>query len=168
MKAIIEVKEFGTIEVELNPSVAPITVENFLTLVDRGYYDGVCFHRVIKDFMIQTGGYTYTNGKIVEKEKVNNIFGEFTANGFTNNLKHDLGVVSMARANAYDSASNQFFICTSNANHLDGNYAAFGRVSDDESLINAVNISNMKTVNKGSIFTDFLDEDIYIATIRRK
>ena len=109
----------GNIIVELYPDIAPITVANFKSLVARSYYDGTIFHRVIKDFMIQ-GGQGATS--------VPQIKGEFSANGVQNDLKHVRGVLSMARANAMDSASSQFFICHGDAAWLDGQYAAFGRV----------------------------------------
>ena len=112
------------IELELYPEVAPITVKNFLKLVNEGFYDGLIFHRVIKGFMIQ-GGDPLGNGMGGSDE---NIKGEFRANGVENNLKHERGVISMARSFNPNSASSQFFIMHSDAPHLDGQYAAFGRV----------------------------------------
>ncbi len=117
--------EAGTIKIELYPDKAPNTVNNFIALVKDGFYDGLIFHRVIPGFMIQggdpwgmgTGGPGYTNA------------GEFAANGFgQNDLKHTRGVVSMARSGAPDSAGSQFFIMVGDAPHLDGQYAAFGKV----------------------------------------
>ncbi len=113
--------------IELYPDTAPITVENFKNLVKDKYYDGTIFHRVIADFMIQAGGFS-ENGAL---EEVENIKGEFANNGIENNLKHDIGIVSMARAQDMNSASNQFFICVNDNNslgYLDGDYAAFGKV----------------------------------------
>ena len=108
-----------TFTVELYPEYAPKTVENFVGLVKEGYYNGLTFHRVIEGFMAQGG----------EGEDRPSIKGEFAANGFTQNtLKHERGVISMARTNVMDSASTQFFICYDTAAFLDGNYAAFGRV----------------------------------------
>lgn len=112
------------IKVELFPQIAPNTVNNFISLVEKGFYDGLIFHRVIPGFMIQggcpqgvgTGGPGYS------------IKGEFSHNGFTNNLKHERGVISMARSMMPNSAGSQFFIMHKNSPHLDGQYAAFGRV----------------------------------------
>lgn len=110
--------------VELYPDVAPNTVANFIELANSGYYDGLIFHRVIKDFMIQGGdpNGTGTGGPGYS------IRGEFTSNGFQNDLSHTRGVISMARANAPDSAGSQFFIVHNDSTHLDGNYAGFGMV----------------------------------------
>ena len=123
---LIEVAEYGTILVRLYPDVAPETVENFKKLVSEGFYDGLIFHRVIEDFMIQ-GGDPEGNGTGGSETTIK---GEFSKNGFENNLKHTRGVVSMARSGQPDSASSQFFIChkTAGVSHLDGNYASFGFV----------------------------------------
>ena len=112
---------------ELYPDIAPETVANFQKLVKEKFYDKLTFHRVIKDFMIQTGDPTGTGSG----GSVNNIKGEFASNGFTNTLKHEEGIVSMARGDDKNSASSQFFICVSDHDHLsylDGNYAGFGKV----------------------------------------
>jgi peptidyl-prolyl cis-trans isomerase B (cyclophilin B) len=119
-----KMKNGGVIKAELYPEIAPNTVNNFISLVKKGFYNGVIFHRVIPGFMIQggdpegvgTGGPGYS------------IKGEFRANGFTNDLKHSKGVLSMARSGHPDSAGSQFFIMVENAPHLDGQYAAFGKV----------------------------------------
>lgn len=129
--ATIEIKDFGTIEAELYPHIAPITVENFTKLANEGFYDGLTFHRIIKDFMIQggdpngdgTGGPGYT------------IKGEFSSNGVKNDIKHTDGVLSMARTNKPDTAGSQFFIMTAPAPHLDGEYAAFGMVTKGLELL---------------------------------
>ena len=134
MKAIIEVKEFGTIEVELNPSVAPITVENFVKLANKGFYNGLTFHRVIKGFMIQ-GGCPKGNGTGGPGYSIK---GEFYANGINNPLKHTRGVISMARAMDPDSAGSQFFIMHQDAPHLDGQYAAFGKVVKGIEVVDAI------------------------------
>ena len=134
MKAIIEVKEFGTIEVELNPSVAPITVENFVKLANKGFYNGLTFHRVIKGFMIQ-GGCPKGNGTGGPGYSIK---GEFYANGINNPLRHTRGVISMARAMDPDSAGSQFFIMHQDAPHLDGQYAAFGKVTKGIEVVDAV------------------------------
>jgi peptidyl-prolyl cis-trans isomerase B (cyclophilin B) len=125
---LIDVADHGKMLVRLYPDVAPATVENFKTLVSEKYYDGLIFHRVIKDFMIQGG-----NG-----ESVKNISGEFAANDFINSLKHLRGVVSMARAQSANSASSQFFICHKTSPHLDGQYAAFGFVVYGLDVIDSV------------------------------
>ena len=122
------------IKAELYPDIAPNTVNNFVSLVKKGYYDGLSFHRVINGFMIQggcpegtgTGGPGYS------------IKGEFAQNGFKNDLKHDEGVLSMARTMMPDSAGSQFFIMHKNSPHLDGAYAAFGKVTEGMDVVNAI------------------------------
>lgn len=118
----MEIEGFGKILLELFPSCAPITVENFLGLVDKKFYDGLTFHRIISGFMIQ-GGDPDGNGCGGSGK---NIKGEFRTNGVKNDLSHEKGVISMARANHPDSASSQFFIMHDKASYLDGSYAAFG------------------------------------------
>ena len=120
----ISIEDHGTIIVKLRPDVAPITVENFKNLVAEGFYDGLTFHRIIKNFMIQGGDPkgTGTGGSDTK------IKGEFASNGVENNLSHKRGVISMARSNDPDSASSQFFICHADATSLDGDYAAFGEM----------------------------------------
>ncbi len=120
----ITVKDYGDIVVRLRADVAPKTVANFQKHVKDGHYSGKIFHRVIQDFMIQGGGFDGTG----TQHQVDSIKGEFTNNGHTNNLKHTRGVISMARTNDPNSASNQFFICDADSSHLDGGYAAFGYV----------------------------------------
>ena len=120
----IAVRDFGDIYAELYPDVAPITVENFMGLVNRNFYDGLTFHRIISSFMIQ-GGDPLGNGTGGSGQ---NIKGEFSANGVENKLAHTRGVLSMARSSDMNSASSQFFIMHQNASHLDGQYAAFGKV----------------------------------------
>ena len=115
----IEIEGWGTVYAELYPEIAPISVENFLSLVDRHFYDGLTFHRIISGFMIQGGG---------SLEEVAPIKGEFSANGVENPLLHERGVLSMARTSVMDSATSQFFIMHETSPHLDGQYAAFGRV----------------------------------------
>ena len=140
---VIEMENGGKIELELYPEAAPKTVENFLKLVSECFYDGLMYHRVIPGFMIQ-GGDPLGNGMGGSK---NNIVGEFKANGFDNPIKHVRGVISMARAYDPNSASSQFFIMHANAPHLDGQYAAFGKV-----------ISGMDVVDEiASIPTDYSD-----------
>lgn len=120
----IEMENGSMIKIELYPSIAPKTVKNFVSLVTQGFYDGLIFHRVIPGFMIQ-GGDPNGTGMGGSKE---NIPGEFSANGFKNDLTHDIGVISMARTSAPNSASSQFFIVVKASSHLDGQYAAFGKV----------------------------------------
>ena len=124
-KIEIKIKDKGTIAVDLYGNLAPITVKNFLKLVNDKFYDGLTFHRIISGFMIQ-GGDPLGNGTGGSKDVIK---GEFSANGIQNYLSHERGVISMARANAYDSASSQFFIMHQSTPSLDGQYAAFGRVT---------------------------------------
>ena len=108
-KVNIEIKDYGTISLDLYPSVAPLTVKNFIDLVNSGFYDGLTFHRIIDGFVIQGGGYDEKG----DRRAADTIKGEFAANGVENNIKHERGVISMARATAYDSASSEFFIMQS-------------------------------------------------------
>lgn len=120
----IEMENGSMIKIELYPAIAPQTVKNFVSLVSQGFYDGLIFHRVIPGFMIQGGD---PNGTGMGGSK-QTIPGEFSGNGFKNELKHDRGIISMARTSAPNSASSQFFIVVKAASHLDGQYAAFGKV----------------------------------------
>lgn len=124
----------GEIELELYPDVAPETVANFKELVEDSFYDGLTFHRIIKGFMIQ-GGDPLGNGMGGSK---NCIRGEFLMNGFDNQLKHKRGVISMARSQNPNSASSQFFIMHEDAPHLDGNYAAFGKVTKGMEIVDEI------------------------------
>lgn len=132
--AKIEVEGYGTIEVALNADVAPITVENFMTLAESGFYDGLTFHRIMDGFMIQ-GGDPLGNGTGGSSQ---NIVGEFSANGYENNLTHVRGVISMARSNDFNSASSQFFIVQTTSHFLDGQYAAFGTVTSGMEFVDAI------------------------------
>lgn len=151
---LIEMEDESKILLELYPDVAPITVKNFQKLVESDFYNDIIFHRVVKDFVIQAGDGT-TLGR-----NASTIKGEFSANGVENNLKHERGVISMARTSVKDSASSQFFIVlenNANATNLDGQYAAFGRV-----------IAGMDTVeNIGSVVTDKNDKPIKDIKIKR-
>lgn len=120
----IEMENGDVMRAELYPEVAPETVKNFISLVEKGFYDGTIFHRVIPGFMIQGGDPTGTG----TGGPGHNIKGEFSANGFENNLKHDRGVLSMARSMDPNSAGSQFFVMVAKSPHLDGQYAAFGKV----------------------------------------
>ena len=140
---LIEMENGKEIKIELYPDKAPLTVANFEKLVKAGFYDGLIFHRVIAGFMIQ-GGDPLGNGMGGSEE---NIKGEFRANGVENDLKHTRGVISMARSSNPNSASSQFFIMHADAPHLDGQYAAFGKV-----------VEGMETVDEiASVPTDFSD-----------
>jgi len=131
----ITVRDFGTMIAELYPDKAPATVENFLKLVDEGFFSGLIFHRVICGFMIQGGGYN----EDFQQKRANAIKGEFASNGFPqNDIKHTRGVLSMARTMVKDSASSQFFIMHQNAPHLDGEYAAFGLVTDGIEVVDEI------------------------------
>ena len=132
--AEINVKDYGTIKVELDADTAPITVTNFVKLADSGFYDDLTFHRVISGFMIQ-GGDPNGNGTGGSDETIK---GEFSDNGVENNISHVRGVISMARATDYDSASSQFFIVHADATYLDGQYAAFGHVTDGMEIVDNI------------------------------
>lgn len=140
--AIIEVEDYGTITVMLDRNAAPETVANFATLANEGFYDGLTFHRVISEFMIQGGdpNANGTGGHIVDGVK-HTIKGEFSKNGHENNLKFERGVLGMARGEDYNSASSQFFICngdSASVTNLNGNYAAFGRVIEGMDVVDAI------------------------------
>jgi peptidyl-prolyl cis-trans isomerase B (cyclophilin B) len=132
--ATITMENNDVIKIELYPNIAPNTVSNFITLAESGFYNGVIFHRVIPGFMIQggdpngdgTGGPDY------------HIKGEFTSNGFENQLKHERGIISMARTQAPDTAGSQFFIMVADADSLDGEYAAFGKVTDGMDVVDNI------------------------------
>ena len=135
----IEMEDGGIIKLELYPNIAPITCKNFVKLAKDGFYDGLIFHRVIEGFMIQ-GGDPEGTGRGGSDETIK---GEFAANGVTNPISHKRGVISMARSQKMDSASSQFFICHADAPHLDGQYAAFGKVTEGIEVVDA--IASVKT-----------------------
>lgn len=134
MKATIEMENGGVMTLELYPEKAPKTVENFVNLANEGFYDGLIFHRVISGFMIQGGDPTGTGmggpGYTID--------GEFRMNGFDNDIKHTRGVISMARAMDQNSAGSQFFIMHKDAPHLDGSYAAFGKMTDGFDVLDKI------------------------------
>lgn len=134
MKAIITMKNGGVMTVELDKTAAPITVDNFVSLAKKGFYDGLIFHRVIAGFMIQGGDPTGTG----MGGPGHTIKGEFASNGINNPLKHVRGVISMARAQDPDSAGSQFFIMHADAPYLDGQYAAFGKMTDGFETLDAI------------------------------
>lgn len=127
-RAEITVRDYGTIELELYEDAAPITVAHFCELAQAGFYDGLTFHRVMEGFMIQGGA-----APVTERIK-----GEFSKNGVDNPISHVRGVISMARGNDYDSASSQFFITVADSTFLDGNYAAFGRVTEGMDVVDRI------------------------------
>ncbi|NLM55809.1 MAG: peptidylprolyl isomerase [Firmicutes bacterium] len=152
----IDMGDLGLIEIELYPDIAPNTVSNFISLVKQGFYDGLTFHRVVPGFVIQggdprgdgTGGPGYS------------IKGEFSRNGFLNGLKHERGVISMARGNHPNSAGSQFFIMLDAAPHLDGWYAAFGRVISGMDVVDKI-----ATVPRGSGDRPRVDQKMVKATV---
>ena len=132
--AVIKMQNGAMIKVELYPDIAPNTVNNFISLANKGFYNGLTFHRVIPGFMIQ-GGCPVGNGT---GDPGYSIKGEFTANGFKNELSHDRGVISMARSNKFDSAGSQFFIMHADYPYLDGQYAAFGKAIEGLNVIDSI------------------------------
>ena len=146
----IQVKNYGTIKVELDGDTAPITVANFLKLAQNGFYDGLTFHRIIDGFMIQ-GGDPKGNGTGGSDETIK---GEFSGNGVENNISHVRGTISMARSQDMDSASSQFFICHADSTFLDGQYACFGYVTDGMDVVDAVCEAAQPTDDNGTIPAD--------------
>ena len=145
--AEIIVKDYGTIKLELDEGVAPITVANFVKLAQSGFYDGLTFHRIMNGFMIQ-GGDPLGNGTGGSSEHIK---GEFAANGVDNPISHVKGVISMARSSDPDSASSQFFITVADATFLDGSYAAFGRVSEGMEIVEQIARDARPVDNNGTI-----------------
>ena len=153
----IHVRNLGTMTAELYPEKAPLTVANFLSLIEQDFFSGLIFHRVIKGFMIQGGGY---NAEMEHKDAPS-IKGEFRANGFAqNDLKHTRGVLSMARTSDPNSASSQFFVMHMDAPHLDNQYAGFGLVTDGLDVLDA--IASTRTGNYGWYMQDVPTEPIVI------
>lgn len=155
--ATINVKNYGTIKILLREDVAPISVDNFISLANKGFYNGLTFHRVIKGFMIQggcpkgngTGGPGYT------------IKGEFLVNGINNPLSHKRGVISMARAMDYNSAGSQFFIVHKDATYLDGQYASFGETVSGIEVVDK--IAKVRTTPNDRPYEDVIIESIKIS-----
>ena len=145
--AVIDVKDYGVIKVELNADEAPITVTNFVKLAKDGFYDGLTFHRIINGFTIQ-GGDPEGNGTGGSDETIK---GEFSANGVDNVLKHTRGAISMARSQDYDSASSQFFIMHETNDSLDGQYAVFGYVYEGMDVVDKIATSVPVTDNNGTV-----------------
>lgn len=145
--AEIIIEEYGSIKLTLSSIQAPKTVENFVKLAASGFYDGLTFHRIMEGFMMQ-GGDPKGNGTGGSDAT---IVGEFSANGWQNTLSHTRGVISMARSNYYDSASSQFFICHADSTFLDGNYAAFGYVTEGMDVVDKICTEAEPTDNNGTI-----------------
>ena len=145
--AEIEVKDYGTISLELDADTAPITVTNFVKLAEDGFYDGLTFHRIIDGFMIQ-GGDPLGNGTGGSEETIK---GEFSENGVENPISHERGVISMARAMDPDSASSQFFIVHQDSTYLDGQYAAFGHVTEGMEIVDAICADTPVQDNNGTV-----------------
>lgn len=157
--AVINVKNYGSITVELYYDKAPNTVKNFISLANKGFYDGLTFHRIISGFMIQ-GGCPDGNGT---GDPGYSIAGEFDANGFKNDIAHTRGVISMARGGySYDSAGSQFFIVHQTSSHLDGQYAAFGKVTDGMKIVDE--IAFVETDYNDKPLSDVIIESITIDT----
>ncbi|CVH74468.1 Peptidyl-prolyl cis-trans isomerase cyp18 [Clostridiales bacterium CHKCI006] len=151
----IEMENGRVMKGELYPEIAPKTVENFVGLINRHFFDGLIFHRVISGFMIQGGGFDARMAHHVAPA----IVGEFASNGFKNPLKHERGVISMARTSVPDSASSQFFIMHQAAPHLDGQYAAFGRITEGLDVVDDI----------AGVTTDMMDaplDPVVMKTIR--
>lgn len=154
----MKIKNMGEIKIELEPTIAPNTVNNFIELVQKGFYDGLIFHRVISGFMIQGGD---PLGKGIGGPGYS-IKGEFLANGVVNNLKHSRGVISMARSMHPDSAGSQFFIMHQDAPHLDGQYAAFGKVIEGLDIVDK--IANVATNRMDKPLEDVVIECVNVDT----
>lgn len=145
--ATIEVEGYGAIKLELDAAAAPVTVANFAKLAGEGFYDGLTFHRIIEGFMVQ-GGDPNGNGTGGSDEK---IVGEFSDNGHPNSISHVRGTISMARSQAYNSASSQFFIMQADTPSLDGQYAAFGHVTEGMDVVDVMCEAARPTDNNGTI-----------------
>ena len=146
-RAEITIRDYGTVKLELDEGCAPITVANFVKLAQAGFYDGLTFHRIMDGFMIQ-GGDPKGNGTGGSGETIK---GEFSQNGVNNPISHEKGVISMARAQPFDSASSQFFITVDDATFLDGSYAAFGRVTEGMEIVEQIAKDAKPVDNNGTI-----------------
>jgi peptidyl-prolyl cis-trans isomerase B (cyclophilin B) len=166
-KICMELTNGKKINIDIDEQNAPISAENFLKYVDEGFFDGLIFHRVIPGFMIQGGGFTAEGQGLKEKRATYPaIKGEFDSNGVKNTIKHVPGTISMARTMFKNSATTQFFICVNDCAYLDGEYAGFGKVSDQESLDVAIEISKVKT-HFWQGYDDIPNEPVVIKTIKR-
>ena len=147
INALITVKDYGNIKLELDADNSPITVTNFINLVNKKFYDGLTFHRIIKGFMIQGGDPNHNGTGGSDKT----IKGEFSENGITNNISHKRGVISMARSNDMNSASSQFFIVHEDSTFLDGKYAAFGKVLEGMDVVDKIAETVRTTDENGTV-----------------
>ncbi|MDE6201811.1 MAG: peptidylprolyl isomerase [Clostridiales bacterium] len=163
----IEFTDGNIINLELYPDAAPITVANFVKLCKAHFYDGLCFHRVIDGFMIQGGGFVWDERRGLVQKEASTIKGEFMSNGVPNPVQHTKGTISMARTNVKDSASSQFFICVANTPHLNGEYAAFGKCADEQSIKTAVAYGKVRT-GRWQYYSDIPLNPIVIKTITVK
>ena len=145
--AVIDIADYGAITLELDGDSAPLTVANFVKLAKDGFYDGLTFHRIMDGFMMQ-GGDPKGNGTGGSEETIP---GEFSANGYDNPISHTRGTISMARASDPNSASSQFFICQADSTFLDGNYAAFGHVTEGMDVVDAICADAQPTDDNGTI-----------------
>ncbi len=152
----IEVADYGTIKLELDADTAPITVTNFINLANSGFYNGLTFHRIIKDFMIQ-GGDPDHNGTGGSKETIK---GEFSNNGVKNDISHVRGVISMARSNDPNSASSQFFIVHKDSTTLDGNYAAFGHVTEGMEVVDKIANHKYNYSDEDNGLVEFVEQPV--------
>lgn len=149
-KVNIEIEKYGTISLELYPNLAPVTVDNFISLVNKKFYDGLTFHRIMDGFMMQGG-----NAWGTEKESLaKTIKGEFKENGYDNPLSHTKGVISMARADDPNSASSQFFIVDEDSIFLDGKYAAFGKVTSGIEIVDKICKDAVVEDNNGTVLPE--------------
>lgn len=146
----INIKDYGTVSVELDAEHAPVTVDNFLKLAGEGFYDGLTFHRIINGFMMQ-GGDPLGTGLGGSEETIK---GEFSSNGVENPLSHTRGAISMARSNSYDSASSQFFIVHQDSTYLDGDYAAFGYVTSGMEIVDKICENIITEDGNGTVKTE--------------
>lgn len=160
-QAIINLTNGKSIKLNLDAECAPISVANFVKLAESNFYNGLIFHRIIPNFMVQGGG---MDVNMNEKNAGKPIKGEFIANGVANNRKHKAGTISMARTMIKDSATSQFFICSVDTPHLDGQYASFGEVADTESLDVVQEMGNVSTTRKGH-YDDVPTEPIIIKSV---
>lgn len=147
INVLITVKDYGNIKLELDADNSPITVTNFINLVNKKFYDGLTFHRIIKGFMIQGGDPNHNGTGGSDKT----IKGEFSENGITNNISHKRGVISMARSNDMNSASSQFFIVHEDSTFLDGKYAAFGKVLEGMDVVDKIAETVKTTDDNGTV-----------------
>lgn len=166
-KIKIELNNGKCMVVNIDETTAPISAKNFLEYVDEGFFENTVFHRVIPGFMIQGGGFTSDGMTLTQKPNDKAaIKGEFASNGFNNPIKHEKGVISMARTYVKNSATSQFFICVADCTSLDGEYASFGKLDDVESEKVAVEISKVRTHSWG-YYDDIPNEPIVITKITR-